>query len=145
MFEGRATAQEVFVPILTWNYKSQDDSIRHMGPMAQDFRAAFGLGADDKHISTVDADGVALSAVQELYRMVLQKDAQLQELQTQLRMLQVELAVVKATLPRDGGQLPALATLRTKLATLARHKMLGRPRRQPRGSQGIAHLCNTVL
>ena len=38
-----------------------------MGPMAQDFYAAFGLGEDDTHISTVDADGVALAAIQGLY------------------------------------------------------------------------------
>jgi len=42
--------------------------------MAQDFRAAFGLGEDDKHISTVDADGVALAAIQELYKASQEKD-----------------------------------------------------------------------
>jgi len=35
--------------------------VLHLGPVAQDFHAAFGLGADDKHIATVDADGVALA------------------------------------------------------------------------------------
>jgi len=39
-----------------------------MGPLAQDFFAAFGLGEDDKHITTIDADGVALAAIQALYR-----------------------------------------------------------------------------
>jgi trimeric autotransporter adhesin len=34
--------------------------------MAQDFHAAFGLGDDDKLISTVDADGVALAGIQAL-------------------------------------------------------------------------------
>ena len=58
------------MPMTTWNYKSQDESIRHMGPMAQDFKAAFGVGEDDKHISTVDADGVALAAIQALYDRV---------------------------------------------------------------------------
>ena len=38
-----------------------------MGPTAQDFYAAFGLGEDERHISTVDADGVALAAIQGLY------------------------------------------------------------------------------
>jgi hypothetical protein len=38
-----------------------------MGPMAQDFYTAFGLGEDDRHITTVDADGVALAAIQALY------------------------------------------------------------------------------
>ena len=56
------------MPLSTWNYKSQDESIRHMGPMAQDLYAAFGLGADDKHINTIDADGIALAAIQGLYQ-----------------------------------------------------------------------------
>lgn len=55
------------VPLTTWNYKTQDDSIRHIGPMAQDFYAAFGVGEDEKHITTIDADGVALAAIQGLY------------------------------------------------------------------------------
>jgi hypothetical protein len=53
------------IPISTWNFIG-DDGALHMGPMAQDFYAAFGLGMDDKHISTVDADGVAFAAIQEL-------------------------------------------------------------------------------
>ena len=57
----------VALPISTWNYKAQDPSIRHMGPMAQDFYAAFGLGEDDTHISNIDAEGVALAAIQALY------------------------------------------------------------------------------
>ena len=97
------------IPIETWSYKAQDDTIRHMGPMAQDFRAAFGLGSDDKHISTVDADGVALAAIQELYRMVLQENEQLQEMQAQLLELQAELALVKAQLTHsDDNQVAAL-------------------------------------
>lgn len=58
------------IPVTTWNYVSQSDSIRHMGPMAQDFFAAFGLGEDDKHIGTVDADGVVLAAIQGLLERI---------------------------------------------------------------------------
>jgi hypothetical protein len=54
------------LPIATWNYKTQDPSIRHIGPMAQDFHAAFGVGESDKMINTIDADGVALAAIQGL-------------------------------------------------------------------------------
>ena len=54
------------LPISTWNLKSQDPSIRHMGAMAQDFRAAFGLGHSEVGINTIDADGVALAAIQGL-------------------------------------------------------------------------------
>lgn len=68
------------LPIATWNYKAQPDSIRHMGPTAQDFSAAFGLGEDERHISTVDAQGVALAAIQALYKQV-------QELQEQVAQL----------------------------------------------------------
>ena len=54
------------LPIREWSYKAQDAAIRHVGPTAQDFRAAFGLGEDPLRISTIDADGIALAAVQAL-------------------------------------------------------------------------------
>jgi hypothetical protein len=53
----------VAIPVSTWNYISQDETIRHMGVMAQDFYAAFGVGEDDRHITTIDADGVAFAAI----------------------------------------------------------------------------------
>ncbi len=72
------------LPLSTWKYKSQDASIRHIGPMAQDFKAAFGVGETDTGITTVDADGVALAAIQGLNRKleetVKQKDAEIQDL-----------------------------------------------------------------
>ncbi|MFQ5570043.1 MAG: tail fiber domain-containing protein [Rhodothermales bacterium] len=55
------------LPISTWNYKTDDATIRHMGPMAQDFYAAFGLGKDDRHIAPLDANGVALAALQAMH------------------------------------------------------------------------------
>jgi Chaperone of endosialidase len=83
------------VPVSTWNYKTQTDSIRHMGPMAQDFRAAFGLGEDDQHISTVDSEGVALAAIQALYETMTElkrdlgdKDQQIVELRARLALLE---------------------------------------------------------
>lgn len=54
------------VPVSSWNYITQDQSIRHMGPMAQDFHAAFGLGESNLLINTVDIDGVNMAAVQAL-------------------------------------------------------------------------------
>jgi hypothetical protein len=65
------------IPIETWNYHTQDAGIRHMGPMAQDFSAAFGLGETDTGISTVDADGVALAAIQGLYAVMTAENAAL--------------------------------------------------------------------
>ncbi len=54
------------LPITRWSYKKEDDSIRHIGPMAQDFFAAFRLGHDNRGIGTVDADGVALAGIKAL-------------------------------------------------------------------------------
>jgi trimeric autotransporter adhesin len=54
------------MPVSTWSYRAQDDSIRHIGPMAQDFYRAFGVGEDHRHIASVDADGVALAAIKGL-------------------------------------------------------------------------------
>ncbi|MEE9285300.1 MAG: tail fiber domain-containing protein [Dehalococcoidia bacterium] len=73
------------VPVATWNYRSQDPSVRHIGPTAQDFAAAFGVGADPRRISTVDADGVALAAIQGLYQMVQEQDARIAALETRLK------------------------------------------------------------
>ena len=58
------------LPVSTWSYKAQGPDIRHIGPMAQDFTAAFGVGEDDRHITSVDADGVALAAIKGLDQRV---------------------------------------------------------------------------
>jgi len=76
------------IPISTWNYKTQDAAIRHIGPMAQDFAAAFAVGEDDKHISTIDADGVSLAAIQGLYQISQEKDQQIAQLQARLDALE---------------------------------------------------------
>jgi hypothetical protein len=81
-------AKVAALPIATWKYKAQDPSIRHIGPMAQDFSAAFGVGEDSLHISTVDADGVALAAIQELARRLDQKTVEVQDLRAMIETLQ---------------------------------------------------------
>jgi hypothetical protein len=58
------------LPVTTWRYKSENGHVRHMGPTAQDFKAAFGLGTDDKHIGSIDEDGVNTAAIQALYALV---------------------------------------------------------------------------
>jgi hypothetical protein len=50
-----------------WNYKTDGRQVQHIGPMAQDFHAAFQVnGSDDTHISVVDEGGVALAAIKGL-------------------------------------------------------------------------------
>ncbi len=61
-------AKVALLPLTTWHYTNDAAATPHLGPMAQDFHAAFGLGRDDKTIGTVDADGVAFAAIQGLHR-----------------------------------------------------------------------------
>jgi hypothetical protein len=86
--DGRETLEKLAqLPVYEWNYKAQADTVRHVGPTAQDFSAAFGVGEDDRHITAVDADGVALSAIQGLYQVMREKDAVIQRLEDQNRRL----------------------------------------------------------
>jgi hypothetical protein len=77
------------LPVTVWNYKRDSKDVQHLGPMAQDFQAAFGLdGADDKHISVIDENGVALAAIQGLNQKVEAKDAEIQDLKARLEKLE---------------------------------------------------------
>ncbi len=66
-----------------------------MGPMAQDFHAAFGLGVSDKLIDTIDPDGVALAAIQglntELQERLAEKDAEIAENKAEITQLEARL------------------------------------------------------
>jgi hypothetical protein len=75
------------MPITQWVYKT-DTGTRHIGPMAQDFYAAFNVGPDERHITTVDEGGVALAAIQGLNAKVEAKEAEIQQLHQQLAALQ---------------------------------------------------------
>ena len=69
------------MPVGQYNLASQDPSIQHMGPTAQDFHAAFGLGESDTLINSLDTDGVALAAIQGLYQELLDRDARIAALE----------------------------------------------------------------
>ena len=64
--DATVLAKVAQLPISRWSYKSEH-GVRHVGPMAQDFYAAFGVGEDDKHITSIDEDGVALAAIKALH------------------------------------------------------------------------------
>jgi len=74
----------VAMPVSSWSYSFQDPSVRHIGPMAQDFSAAFGVGDSDRKIDMVDANGVSIAAIQALYGMVQERDAQIAAMRTEL-------------------------------------------------------------
>ncbi len=85
-------AKVTALPITQWSYKADGSAIRHLGPMAEDFAAAFGLGTDDKHIAPSDQASVALAAVQGLNQVVAEKDRQLAQLQSKNEELEARLA-----------------------------------------------------
>jgi hypothetical protein len=100
--DPRAVLEEVAaMPVSTWNYLTEDTAVRHMGPMAQDFYAAFELGDSERYINSLDADGVALAAIQGLY-------AENQELQARVEALEARLSALEkgegtSTTARPGG------------------------------------------
>lgn len=56
------------LPVYSWNYKAEDSSVVHVGPMAEDFYDAFHLGGENgnKSISTIDPAGIALAGIKAL-------------------------------------------------------------------------------
>ena len=82
----------------TWRYNSQDATIRHIGPMAQDFKAAFGVGETDTGITTIDADGVALAAIQGLNQKAEEQAAQLRAKEAKIQALEERLTALEKLL-----------------------------------------------
>jgi hypothetical protein len=86
------------MPITTWSYRAEDPSVRHLGPTAQDFRAAFGLGDDPRAISTVDEGGVALAAAQALDARTRAQDARIVALERENAELRARLEAIERML-----------------------------------------------
>jgi hypothetical protein len=94
------------LPVQMWRYTNEVTEIHHLGPMAQDFRAAFGLGDDDRTIAIVDEGGVALAAIQGLNQKV-EEDRRavaekLQDRDAEIRQLQQTVSELKEQLLRTG-------------------------------------------
>jgi hypothetical protein len=90
--DSRKVLQGVLsLPISSWNYKAQDSSIRHIGPMAQDFASIFKVGENNTTISTIDPDGIAFAAIQGLYAELGDRDAKIEQQQQQLNAFQQQL------------------------------------------------------
>jgi hypothetical protein len=82
---GAVLEKLVALPIQTWMYTASRAEGQHMGPVAEDFAAMFGLGNDDKHITTVDESGVAFAAIQGLNRKVESENTSLRRENADLR------------------------------------------------------------
>lgn len=78
--DGHAILERLLkLPVQSWNYTKEQPTVRHIGPMAQDFAAAFGVGDGDRFINAVDAHGVTFAAIQALHRLIESKAEQLKD------------------------------------------------------------------
>ncbi len=89
------------LPISEWNYIHDQDHIKHIGPMAEDFHSLFDVGTGPKGISSIDATGIALAAIQGLKaekdreisglkQTIIEKDTKITELEQRLAMLETD-------------------------------------------------------
>ncbi len=86
------------LPIAVWNYKFDEDSVKHLGPMAQDFFAQFNLGHSETKIATIDTSGVALASIKELGTQLQKKDAEIETLKSENKALSARLEAIEEKL-----------------------------------------------
>lgn len=101
---GRILSAVLQLPMASWAYRNQP-TVRHLGPVAQDFHQAFGLGDGDRTISTIDADGVALAAIQGLNAKL---EAERKALANRVEMLGRENAALRAESSQLRARLDAI-------------------------------------
>jgi len=99
------------IPVSEWSYRKDGPSVRHIGPMAQDFYAAFGLGTEETTISPRDMAGVSMAAIKALSAELKEKDAAIARQQEQISALQarlnevdqlkVQLSAIESRLPHQ--------------------------------------------
>ncbi|MFC3195039.1 tail fiber domain-containing protein [Marinicella sediminis] len=89
------------LPISVWNYKFDEDNVKHLGPMAQDFYKLFGLGSREDKIATLDTTGVALASIKALADKLADKESKINDLATENELLKTRLeALEKAILKK---------------------------------------------
>ena len=89
----RMLDQVVALSLTSWRFVGEAPEVRHVGPIAEDFRAAFGLGSDERSIASVDAQGVAFAAIQGLNAKL---EAALAARDTEITTLRAELAALRS-------------------------------------------------
>lgn len=112
-------AQVAALPITSWNYIAEGEGVRHIGPVAQDFHTAFGLGRDDVTIGTADADGIALTAIQGLnsllHEEIAAKDAQINALESRFNVMLIAFGVAMALIVGMVGAMMVVVLRRTSV------------------------------
>ena len=92
-------AELLELEIFTWSYSRDASGARHLGPIAEDFHAGFGLGPDERHISPGDTAGLALAAIQALHQLAGERDAELDRLAVRISELAEAYEELQALLP----------------------------------------------
>ena len=108
------------LPITSWNFTNNSPAVKHLGPMAQDFHAAFGLnGENATHIASVDEAGVAFAAIQGLNQKV---EAGSQNSEVRMQKLEAENADLKQQLAATQKEMSARLALLEKAVALLPEK-----------------------
>jgi len=84
------------VPITEWNYIGYGQ--RHIGPMAQDWHAAFPISTDEKTVNTAHLHGISLAAIQGLVEELKERDGKIEQLEAQNAEVQAELSAIRKQL-----------------------------------------------
>ena len=118
--DSRSVLERVaHLPITQWKMKAEPAGRKHIGPMAQDFYAAFRLGDSDRYIALGDGQGVALAAIQALYQVVQEKDGQVRKLRQQLQVVRATEAQLKRQLQElHHTQIQEITSLEERLTRL---------------------------
>ena len=106
--------------VATWEYKDKDgegQGERHIGPMAEDFHNAVDVGNSDEHINSINADGVALAAIQGLADRLDRKDGRIDELESEVETARAEAEVAREENDRLRERLAAVEETVTGLVT----------------------------
>src|SRR5260370_195691 len=127
--QGRAQGRAMRVT--TGNYKQQAASIRHIGPMAQDFRAAFQVGEDDKHITEIDEGGVAFAAIQGLNQKL---ENNVEQLHAQLKNKDAQIAAQQKHIEALDQQVRAMMTRVEAVEKTSRKNARARRKLRPFGN-----------
>ncbi|MEV5710491.1 tail fiber domain-containing protein [Actinoallomurus sp. NPDC052274] len=131
------------LPISTWRYKWEPGHVRHLGPMAQDWYATFGLADTDTAIPCVDANGVAMVAIQALYRRITDLENELTELTGRSQAPTQAQPLRRASASVAAPQAPGPDTVRDPAAGHPRphrHRGTGSA-----GSRGVGHARRDLL
>jgi hypothetical protein len=126
--DAAVLAKVAALPVAEWSYTSER-GVRHVGPMAQDFYAAFKVGEDDRHITSIDEDGVALASIKALNAKLEVANAGLRSMHRE----NAELHIRLATLEHEVHDLAArFATAGEKQGANSFVRSSGDGRRSPR-------------